>query len=298
MGDVAHLNPQFDPRQLDLIRRTVAADTTADEFDIFISYCRALGLDPLRKQIYALVYNKKDPAKRRMSIIVGIDGFRSVAARSGNYRPDNDEPAYEYDPLLKSDLNPLGLIKATVKIWQFSHGEWFPVAASAYWDEYAAIKEEWGVGEDGRRGPTGRKTVDGKWASMPRLMLAKTAEALALRKAFPDNFSNVYSPEEMDRASVELLPSEAAEEGAAEKRREKLQLGKSITIDWLDPLQPLDAVPVGKFADRAFAFIEANRSDPAKIAAWTDKNRQGLKEFWSLNPNDALEIKKAIEACG
>ena len=85
-------NASMSDRDLALVRRTVAADTNDDEFNVFINYCRTLGLNPLRRQIYALVYNKADPKKRKMSIIVAIDGFRSVAARSGNYRPDDDEP--------------------------------------------------------------------------------------------------------------------------------------------------------------------------------------------------------------
>jgi hypothetical protein len=42
---------------------------------------RRVGLDPFRRQIYAVVYNKDKPKKRKMSIITGIDGFRAVAAR-------------------------------------------------------------------------------------------------------------------------------------------------------------------------------------------------------------------------
>ena len=42
----------FEGKQLDLIRRTVASDTTPAEFEQFIHICRAVNLDPLRRQIF------------------------------------------------------------------------------------------------------------------------------------------------------------------------------------------------------------------------------------------------------
>lgn len=78
--------------QIDLIKRTVAADCDHTEFDLFMEVARRIGLDPFRKQIYAVVYNKDKPERRKMSIITGIDGYRAVAARSDRYRPDDQPP--------------------------------------------------------------------------------------------------------------------------------------------------------------------------------------------------------------
>lgn len=290
---------EFERSTLALIRRTVAADTTDDEFNLFISYCKALRLDPRRRQIYALVYSKNDAKKRRMSIIIAIDGFRSIAARSGCYRPDENEPRYETDSTLKSETNPAGLVKAAVKVWQYSHGSWHAATAVAYWEEYCPLKDEWAEGEDGKRRPTGKKTVEGKWATMPRLMLAKVAEALALRKAWPDDFSGVYSEEEVERSKVEdMLPSEAAAAGAADERLERIGAKGTILIDWTDDAsanRELTPVPIGQLADRALEFVEKNREEPSVIAIWRDRNRHGLREFWGHSPGDALALKKKIE---
>jgi|SRR5215207_3468878 len=288
LRDVTH-----DPKALQLIKRTVAADTTDDEFDLFIAMAKGLKLDPRRRQIYAVVYSKKDPKKRRMSIIVGIDGFRTVAARTGDYRPDDEEPSYEIDPALKGPINPAGLVKATVKVFKHAHGAWFPAVASAYWEEYAPIEEEWAEDlESGKRKRTGQKKLGGKWGTMPRLMLAKVAEALALRKAWPDDFSNIYAEEEMDRTTIELTATELLEEADREHRKALIG-GPSLTVDWIDG-NPLDSVPVGRFADRAMAWLKG--AAPAEVAVFADRNRVTLREFWAHNATDALALKKEIEA--
>lgn len=313
MGAVAAFNPsQQNARDMALVKRTVASDTNDDEFNVFMNYCKTLGLNPLRRQIYALVYNKTDAKKRRMSIIVAIDGFRSVAARSGNYRPDDEEPRYEFDAAAKGPANPLGLVKAVVKVWQHSHGQWFPVTASAFWDEYAPIKEEWsettrqrdGEWPDGNpryknvpvEGATKVRKLDesGKWGSMGRLMLAKCAEALALRKAWPDDFSNVYAPEEMDRATADLLPAEMAAAAAVDERMERIGAGRSISVDWMDG-SPIEPVPLGSFADRVMAFMDANREEASTIGMFESRNRHALREFWAASPGDALDLKKIME---
>lgn len=300
-SNIARLTPQasFTPAQLNLIKRTVAPDTNDDEFSQFIWTATHLRLDPLRRQIYAFVFSKNDPKKRRMSIITGIDGFRTIAERTGNYRPDEDEPTYEIDADAKIPTNPLGLVKATVRVYKFSHGDWHRVTASAYWDEYAPIKEEWAYDEEqGKRAPTGKQVLDtsGNWGRMPRLMLAKVAEALALRKAWPDDFSAVYAAEEVDRARVfnDMTPAELAAQGAVEDRLERVKATNTILFQF-DPHDPLVAVPVGQIADRIMAFLRDNADEPATVAVWNDRNRHALREFWARSPSDALEVKKAVE---
>jgi phage recombination protein Bet len=297
MNQVTRIAGGFTPTELSLIRRTVAADTNADEFELFIHTARHLRLDPLRKQVYAFVFSKDKPDKRRMSIITAIDGFRAIADRTGCYRPDDDEPVYEIDPMMKSEVNPIGLVKAVVRVFKFSHGEWHKVTASAYWDEYAPIKEEWASGEDGRRRPTGKSTLDtsGNWGKMPRLMLAKVAEALALRKAWPDDFAGVYAAEEMDRAKAVDGPAwEAADQAEEEKRLARIG-GKNAVMFQFEATGTLEPVPVGQIADRIADFIEKNSEEVSVIGDFERRNQHALREFWAKAPSDALEVKKLFE---
>lgn len=280
----------FTAPQLALIRRTVAADTTPDEFDLFIAAARHAGLDPFRKQISAIVFNKAKADKRKMSIIVNIDGFRVIAARTGGYRPDDRDPVFTFDEALKSPENPKGLVSASVRVFKRDQdGSWFPCAGTAYWDEFAPIKDEWSNG-----GKTGRKTVDGNWSKMPLVMLAKCAEAQALRRAFPDALSGLYSEDEMARTvTAEVTASEAIEQYEQTQRLERIG-GPSITMA-MEPNAPLERVPVGQAADRIAAALR-DMVDVRQVDAFAATNREGLRELWAHSASDGLEIKRMIEA--
>ena len=106
------------PRQVALIKNTVAKDCNAEEFNLFVEVARGKGLDPFLGQIIPMVFSKNDAKKRKMTIIITRDGQRVIAQRCGDYRAASKTPTYETDASLKSDTNPLGLISATVFLWK------------------------------------------------------------------------------------------------------------------------------------------------------------------------------------
>jgi phage recombination protein Bet len=310
----------YQPRQLQLIRDTAAKDCNDQEFELFISgYCRPMRLNPLRKQIYAFVFGKtaKDQSKRQMSVVIAIDGFRAIAARSGNYRPG--ETTFEVDESKKDPLNnPEGLVSATVSVWQFSHGQWFEIKETAWWSEQAPTVEDgdFVMVDTGEKWPDGnpkkrkqftaetRKILDTKtqWPQRGRTMLAKCAEAKALRRGWPEDFSNVYGEEEVAQARAEqepvyLSPSEAVAQADEDTRRQRAGLkGDTIFLDLMaSETAPLQPVPVGEFADKCMAFISANRSEPSRLMIFRDRNTFGLREFWAKAPKDCNAVKKALQ---
>ena len=298
MNNVVTIANTFRPSQIALIER-MNPDCNPTEFNQFMHVAAQLGLDPLRKQIYAFVFNKDKPDSRRMSIVVGIDGFRSVAKRSGEYRPDTRAPRFTYDLELKNDaINPLGLVSAEVSVFQWSHDAWHEVTAVAYWDEFAPIVDggDWQENERGKRffKKDGTRMLDPKkdaWRKMARIMLSKCAEAQAIRRAWPEDLSAIYSDEEMDRArTIDLTATELAEQANVENRLAMIGGADTIMFDMGDGLE---RVPLSKAADM---ILERFRSmQPHEVLQWKNANRVPLQDFWARAKADALEVKKEIE---
>lgn len=288
----------FNGSQLQLIRRTVAADTNQSEFDLFVEVCKRVQLDPFRKQIYAVVYNKDKPEKRKMSIITGIDGYRTVAHRSGQYRPDDKPPVIDYSEEAKDkDLNPLGIVRAVVTVYKFGPDrEWHPVPGVAYWDEFAPLKEEWAENDQGRRKPTGRMTLDktSNWFRMGRVMIAKVAEAQALRRGWPEDLSGVYIAEEMAQAdAIELTASAQADAYEADRTQRLIGTAGAVYIAWRSG-EPTEAVPAGQMVDRCGGFFLQSES-VVELTAWEERNRAALRDFFARHKGDAVEVKRLLD---
>jgi phage recombination protein Bet len=148
------------------------------------------GLDPFSKQVHFVKRKVWNGAKKAYdevgTIQTGIDGYRAIAERTGTLAGIDDAV---FDSEDKDHPN-----KATVTVHRFLNGTRIGFTASARWAEYAALDR------DGNPAAM--------WKKMPYLMLAKCAEALALRKAFPNNLSGIYSNEEMAQADRPTLAGE------------------------------------------------------------------------------------------
>jgi|TARA_R100001530_G_scaffold120254_1_gene87482 phage recombination protein Bet len=163
------------PAQVDLIKSQIAVGATDDELKLFLHVADKSGLDPLSRQIYFIKRSGK------MTIQTGIDGFRAVADRTGQYVGSSD-PVFEDNGKIPA--------KATVTVNKVVGGIVGNFTATARWEEYYPGKSQGFM-----------------WDKMPHTMLGKCAEALALRKAFPAQLSGLYTGDEMDQAGDQGIPN-------------------------------------------------------------------------------------------
>jgi len=172
------------PEQTQLISTTIAPGCSNDELRLFAYACQRTGLDPFSKQIYAIKRGGK------MTIQAGIDGLRAIAERTGQL--DGSETYWCGDDGIWADVWLNSKPPAAAKTVLHRKGAAHPFVGVARFADYNAGQ--------------------GLWSKMPAAMIAKCAEALALRKAFPADMSGVYSTDEMEQA-VETVTVTAAPAG-------------------------------------------------------------------------------------
>lgn len=180
---------EFNPEQIELIKSQVARGATNDELNLFLYQCRRSGLDPLARQIYFM--KRKIGNEYRMTVQTSIDGFRVIAERSGNYA-GQDEPIF----IIENDK----VIAAKVPVYKFrGNTRYLAAVGVAYMSEYVPSAGQ-----------------DFMWKKMPHTMIAKVAEALALRKAYPMDLSGLYTTDEMEQSTVDtpvvIMESTAGQE--------------------------------------------------------------------------------------
>ena len=234
------------------VASVLAPDLTAEELQLFSMVAARSGLDPFAKQIYAV------KRKGRVTFQTGIDGYRSIAARTGLY-DGQDEP--EYSPVCPCDETPAGHPEfCTVRVYRKGVGR--AIAATAYWHEYRPQKGDY----------------DGMWVRMPRVMLAKVAEALALRKAFPYDPENrmgigadIYTADEMAQAGQPAAPrppvaslAEVARAKAAEAAQEAPPAPEPVVVESVATtcgVQATDGLMLG-----SVCILAADHAGPHKAA--------------------------------
>lgn len=161
---------------IEVIRRYAPPGTTPDELAHAAAVCERTKLDPVGRQVNLLRRGG------RLSVELTIDGLRTVAQRSEEYEGQIG-PHWCAEDGKWVDVWLAKVPPAAARVGVLRTGFREPLFAVAKWEEYAQAS-----------GPM--------WKKMGSLMLAKCAEALALRRAFPQELGGLYTSEEMQQADA------------------------------------------------------------------------------------------------
>lgn len=192
------------------LKATVAQGATNEEFAMFAELCKATGLNPFKREIWFI----KDK-QGRVTIMAGVQGFYGIA----NGRP-------EFDGIETEIIEANGkLLKAVARVYRKDRSR--PMVAEAYYSEYAKSY--------------------GNWQAMPRVMLSKCAESMALRKSFPQQMNGVYTQEEMPPEfganAVDITPKTPAQR--ADEAAAKFGLDSRAERAKAAGIEPAERVRVG-----------------------------------------------------
>lgn len=170
-------------QQLAALKQIGVENAPNPDLAVFLNFAQRTGLDPFARQIYMIGRNQKTTNgwTTKWTIQASIDGLRIVAERSGDYAgqvgPEFCGEDGQWRDVWVSQTPPVA-----ARVGVLRHGFTAPLYAVAYWHEFVQSK-------DGK--------PSAMWANKPLLMLAKCAEALALRKAFPNDLAGLYTADEM-----------------------------------------------------------------------------------------------------
>ena len=273
----------FSPDQVDLIKRQICPGATDDELKMFLWDCQRSRLDPFARQIYSIERNEKfldDKTqqwrwrKKRVTQI-SIDGFRLIAERTGDYAGQLGPQWCGADGAWRdvwTDTEPPAAARVAALRKDFEQPLWTPAAFAEY-----AVKNDKGE-------PTGQ------WRKMPAVMIAKCAEALALRRAFPRDLSGFYTDDEMAQAGNPVSPGLSP----AQKMQDEMQ---DQIPDFAERSTPNLNAPASAAADpgpsppedKAAATISLE--DMAREAAMRGRDHL-VKFFNSRNSKEKQQLRK------
>ena len=251
---------------VDTLIATVAQGLNKQEFSLFAEHCKSTGLNPFKKEVWAI------KANNRLQLMTGINGYFTIA----NRHPEFD--GYEEGFVGKDGQELPDTYQGSdyIGAWCRVHRKDRKIPAKG-----VAFKNEY-------------EKNYGNWKTMPKSMLLKCAESIALRKAFPQELNGTYTAEEMPveySQTVEVVQpkpilqslktaDQIAEEMPAMQTQhsesDKLGFGKYKDLTWAEVNQDYLEWLIGKhdtrISPRALAEVERRALVQTIPDCWKDDN--------------------------
>lgn len=225
----------FSDQQVAALRQLGVQDASPADLEVFFHVAKRTGLDPFARQLYLVGRRQKDGDNwvTKYTIQTGIDGYRLIGRRAADHArvkvsvsaPEwADREGRWHDVWLLGSSTPPAAARVTIT----RDGD--PFVAVALFDEYAQR--------------TNRGDLTSMWRNRPAGQIAKCAEALAWRLAFPQDLAGVYVEDELHAADAEVAPVPAPARRSGMARARAAVVGDPDA----DP-EPIGGAPTGDVVD-------------------------------------------------
>lgn len=245
----------FNDQQIATLRHMGVEDASPADLAVFFHVAKRTGLDPFARQIYMI--SRKSRGEVKQTIQTGIDGYRLIGRRAADRTheaisvsaPEWAHPDGGWRPVWSSAWGMPVAARVTI-----TRGG-APFTAVALFDEYKQTKFDGGL--------------TAMWAQRPAGQIAKCAEALAWRMAFPQDLAGVYVEDELQHAESER-PAPVGGSGADRLRARLNTTTDAPPTEPVEDAQPVDAEIVGE------PIPDAYRTEAQSRALWAALNKAGL----------------------
>lgn len=178
----------YSPAQIELIKNTVAKNTTDLELAYFLSICKGVRLNPLIKEIWCykdkknklLIFGSKDGFRRKAHESKDVISINSIEVREGDDFAmgvqDGEICVKRHEFIPSQKRFKKGILGAYAIIKVKRSGE---IGYITEWAEFSRYNKGWDT-----------------WGTHPEEMIKKVAEVHAIKKVV--NLSGIYAEEEMN----------------------------------------------------------------------------------------------------